>query len=130
MPSFNIMCCNMPLNIGEVWFLNDIKNFTARKLYKTKCPVCKEDIVLLFEKRISDNKIFINEIKGIEAVKTIYRENKRKLQIFPDIKTNDLYGWVYGINIQIKKNGKITQLRQYSSDFKGKRVLVKKILAP
>lgn len=124
----NISCCNELITQGDIWFLADIKNFTARKLYKAKCPVCNEDIILLIEKRISDDKIFINKINGIEAVKTLYRENKRKLQVFPERKIDNLYGWIYGVNVEIKnKKGNITQIRQYSSDFNKNKMLVRKI---
>ena len=122
-------CCNRKIKAGDCWFLKDIKNFTARKIFISKCSNCREVIAILTEKRISDNKIFINFTKGIEAVKTIYRERKRAIQIFPDIKINSLYGWVYGHNVQIKnKKGEITQIRQYASDFKGNKFLTKKII--
>ena len=122
-------CCNKKIKSGELCFLKDIKGFTARKILITKCDNCKEIITILTEKRISDNKIFINFSKGINAVKTIYRERKRIVQMFPDIKLNSLYGWVYGHNVQIKnKKGEVTQIRQYGSDFRGNRELVKKII--
>ena len=121
-------CCNNQIKSGELCFLKDIKGFTARKIFITKCVNCKEIIVILTEKRITDNKVFINFIKGIEAIKTIYRERKRIVQTFPDIKINSLYGWVYGHNVQIKnKKGEVTQIRQYASDFSGNKSLVKKI---
>ena len=123
-------CCNKKLKKGEVWFLKDIKDFTARKLYVSKCPYCNDDVLLLIEKRTSDNKIFINQIKGIEAVKTLYREKKRKLQTIPDVESVFLYGWVYGVNVEIKnKKGDITQLRQYSADFSGNKSLTRKYYA-
>lgn len=119
-------CCNKKITKGEIWFLKDIKDFTLRKLYKSKCSICGEDIVILIEKRLSDEKLFINTIRGIEAVKTIYRENKRKLQVFPEIKTDNLFGWIYGLNIEIKnKKGEITQIRQYSSDFNNNKELIR-----
>ena len=127
--NFHLMCCNHKINDGELWFLSDIKGFTARKIYIGTCKICKEDVAILIETRKEDKKTFINEFKGIEAVKTIYREKKRKVTVVPNIKTNCLYGWVYGINTQIKnKKGVITQVRQYASDFKGNKKLVKKII--
>lgn len=121
-----LICCNKTIQNTELWFLSDIKNFTDRKLYLGVCPHCFEDVAMLFEKRISDNKIFINELTGIEAVKTMYREKKRKLTVIPNIKPHALYGWVYGVNTQIKnKKGEVTQIRQYASDFSNNKVLVK-----
>ena len=121
-----LLCCNTKIEVGDLWFLADIKGFTARKIYIGTCKKCKEDVVVLLETRIDDKKVFINQFKGIEAIKTIYREKKRKVAAFPNIKTNCLYGWVYGVNVEIKnKKGKTTQIRQYASDFKGKKALVK-----
>lgn len=109
--------------------LNDIEGFTARKLYKAKCPKCKEDVVTLIEKRVSDNKIFVNaNITGIEAVKTIYREKKRISAALPNIKSDSLFGWVYGHNVEIRnKNKQVTQVRQYAADFSGNKKLTKKV---
>ena len=109
-------------------FLKDIKNFTARKMYIAKCPVCKEYLAVICEKRIEDGKVFIDEYKGIEALKNIYREKKRVVSVLPDVQANNLFGWVYGINKEIKnKKGKIVQIRQYASDFAANKKLVKRI---
>ena len=123
-----LSCCNKPIKNGSLWVLSDLKDFTARKLYIGKCSVCGSEAVTLIEKRISDNKVFVNKIEGIEAIKTIYREKKRKLVELPNIKEDNLYGWVYGINTQIKdKKGNVTKIRQYASDFKGNRTLRKEL---
>ena len=121
-------CCNEKLKQGNVWLLRDIKGFTARKLYIGKCRICGEDSVILIEKRISDNKTFINYLGGIEAVKTIFREKKRKVAVYPDIEINGLYGWIYGQNIQIRnKKGQVVKIRQYAADFNGGRYKVKEL---
>lgn len=122
------LCCNNKVDVGDVWFLADIKGFTARKLFIGTCKKCNEDIVVLIEKRIDDSKVFMNQFKGIEAIKTIYRERKRKVAAFPNIKTNYLHGWVYGVNVEIKSKNKHT-IRQYATDFKGNKVLVKSFIA-
>jgi len=122
------LCCNEKLKKGNVWLLKDIKDFTARKLYIGKCRVCGEQSVLLIEKRISDNEVFINFFSGIEAVKTIYREKKRKVAVCPHIEINGLYGWIYGQNVQIKnKKGIVVKIRQYAADFGGGRTKVKEL---
>lgn len=123
-----LMCCNKNIVCGEVWFLADIKGFTGRKMYKTHCPICDKDSVILIETSTDNHKTYVNVLRNIEAVKTIYREKRRKITAMPDIKTECLYGWIYGVNTQIKnKQGKITKIRQYSSDFSGKKVLSKEI---
>lgn len=122
-------CCNKDIKSGELWILKDIKDFTARKLYTAKCPICKDDVVLLIETRICDNQVFINNLTKIEAVKTLYREKKRRLQLIPNIKQDYLSGWLYGENVQIRnKKGQVTQIRQYSCNYStGKRNLEKVI---
>lgn len=125
----NLVCCNNKIKCGEVLILNDIKGFTARKLYKAKCPKCKDDVVTLIETRVSDNKIFVNaNITGLEAVKVLYREKKRILATLPDIKSDVLFGWIYGHNVEIRnKNKQVTQIRQYAKDFSGNKNLTKKV---
>ena len=129
MPFFNgVLCCDNLIKNGELFILKDIKDFTARKMYVLKCNRCREIYTVMIEKRISDNKIFIDRNKGFQALKTFHRERKRIIEQLPDIKANALWGWIYGHNIQIKnKKGEVTQIRQYASDFKQKRSLVKKI---
>lgn len=74
-------------------------------------------------------KLYFDNFTGIEAVKAIYRAKKEVVTVVPDIKANDLYGWVYGVNKQIvNKKGEVTQIRQYASDFSGRKNLVKKII--
>lgn len=122
------VCCNEKLKRGNVWLLKDTKDFTARKLYIGRCRKCGDETVLLIEKRISDNKVFINTLSGIEAVKTIYREKKRKIAEYPHIETNGLYGWIYGQNVQIRnRKGQVIKIRQYAADFGGGRQKVKEL---
>ena len=66
-------------------------------------------------------------VTGAPAFKILSREQKRKITAFPKIEYNTLYGWIYGHNVQIRnKKGKITQIRQYASDFYGQKQLVRK----
>lgn len=121
-----LKCCNNEIQSGELWILEDFKRYTKRKLYIGKCSVCGDDVALMIMTSTENNKTYHNLYNGIEAVKVIYREKKRKLVTFSDIKNDNLYGWIYGVNVQIKdKSGNVTQIRQYSSDFKGNRKLVK-----
>ena len=123
-----LSCCNSEVKSGELWLLADFKGFTKRKLYIGKCEVCGDDVALQIMTDVKTNKTYYNLYNGIEAVKTIYREKKRKLVTYPELKSDILYGWIYGVNVQIKnKKGEITQIRQYSSDFKGNRKIVKSI---
>lgn len=95
----------------------------------TNCPLCGDDIVVLTETRISDNKTFTNIFRGIDTAEVTYRERKRKLTVIPLVQTDALFGWVYGQNVQVKnKKGKVIKLRQYSHSLKGSdRTLSKEI---
>lgn len=121
-----LVCCNKKVFAGDLWILEDFKGYTKRKLFIGKCSVCGDDVCLQIMTNTVNNETYYNLYTGIEAVKTIYREKKRKLVTLPNIKANCLYGWVYGVNIEIKnKKGKVTQIRQYASDFKNQKTLIK-----
>lgn len=123
-----LVCCNNKIKLAELWFLEDFKGYTKRKLLIGKCKICGDDAALQIMTNVDNGKTYYNFYNGLEAVKLIYREKKKKLAVFPNIKTNCLYGWVYGVNIEIKnKNGCTTQIRQYAKNFDGIKQLVKKI---
>ncbi len=115
-----IECCNQKINSGELWILQDIKGYTARKLLIGKCKVCGDDVCLQIMTSTDTGKTYYNLYTGIEAVKTLYREKKRKIAELPCIQTCALYGWVYGINTPVKnKKGAVVKVRQYAKSFKG-----------
>ena len=125
---FELECCNNKIKLAELWFLEDFKGYTKRKLLVGKCKICGDDVALQIMTNVDNNKTYHNLYNGLEAVKIIYREKKKKLAVFPNIKTSSLYGWVYGVNIEIKnKNGDIRQIRQYAKNFEGNKQLVKQL---
>lgn len=127
-----LKCCKQIINSGELWILQDFKGFTKRKLLKGKCTICGDDVCMQIMTNASTNKTYFNVYTGIEAVKTIYREKKRIITTFPNIKSSALFGFVYGINKEIRnKKGEVTQIRQYSTDFKtNKKILTKTLIKP
>lgn len=124
----DIICsCNHKTKITEEWILKDIKDFTERKLAVGKCRHCNNYNALLSEKRIVDGKVFIEKISNKLVKRVLVREAKRILKRSYINDNCSLNGWVYGINVQIKnKKGVVTQIRQYSADFKGNKSLVRK----
>ena len=123
-----LRCCNRKVTAGDLWILEDFKGYTKRKLFIGKCNVCGDDVCLQIMTSTINNQTYYNLYTGIEAVKTIYREKKRRLCYLPDLKADNLYGWIYGKNVEIKnKKREVTQIRQYSSDFHGNKTLSKKI---
>ena len=126
----NLECCGKKIKKGELWFLQDFNGFIERKLYTSKCPYCGDNVVTITETKIDKNgqttTYTRHSINGIEAVKILYREKKRKLKVQYDIKPNTLYGWIYGINRQYRnKKGDVIKIKQYSSDFSGNKEIVK-----
>ena len=116
-----LFCCKkFPISQFDLWLLGDIKGFTARKLLHGICPICKRSVVTLIQKRTSDGKIFKTEnIKGLSAIKTNYRERKRLKLKFANINNTNMFGYVYGENKEIRnKKNEVTQIRQYRCDFK------------
>lgn len=121
-----LRCCGKKISTGELWFLSSCAKFIKRKLYIAVCPVCNEEAAILVETRAEDGAVFVQHFSGVEAVKTIYRERKRKLSVILNVHSKSLNGWVYGKNIEIKnKKGEVIKIRQYASDFQGNQALVK-----
>lgn len=125
----HLLCCNKEVKKIELWILKDFKGFTQRKLLIGKCSICGDDVALQIMTSTKTGEKYYNLYNGIEAVKTIYREKRRKLVVIPDIKAEGLYGWLYGVNVQIRnKKGQVTQIRQYSCNYStGKKSLEKVI---
>lgn len=123
-------CGSNSLKNHRIWILHDVKGFTDRELFMVKCNNCRQTSVTLKEKRISDGKVFINQIDSEKnALKTILRESKRIIREMVDIDFRLLNGWIYGTNVQLKnRKGKVVQIRQYSTTFGGDKQLVKKIM--
>lgn len=120
--------CNVNTEPSDVWFLKDIEQFTERMMLIGRCAgACKKLIVTLIEIRKADNVPFVNTISGKKAEMVKKREKKRIRYTLSSL-NHKSSGWQYGVNIGIKnKKGDVTQIRQYSSDFNGKKKLVKTI---
>ena len=124
-----LKCCNKKIDCGELWFLKDFKGYTARKMYIGKCDICGDDVCLQIMTSLKSKKTYTNLYTGLEAVKTIYKEKKRKLIVIPELKYNKLSGWIYGVNKEIKnKKGTTTQIRQYSVEFLSGKKTISKII--
>lgn len=88
-------------------------------MFAFKCPYCNQYQAWISEKRIEDNKVFVNVLKGKAAINFVARENKAKriVQTLPDFYSKSLKGWLYGVNVQIKnRKGEVVKIRQYSCD--------------
>ena len=120
--------CNSVFKAQDIWFLLDKDDCTKRKLYLANCPICNKEMVL-YSFVASNNEYF---------EKYYYSNGARKIKerMKPEISSTMLgfknkykmpFGFKFGINKEIKKNGKVVGIKQFACDFWGNKVLVKKI---
>ena len=118
--------CNVNQEPVEVWFLKDIELFSDRVLLIGNCSKCGKKIATLIEVRISDDVPFVDNLTGYDAERVIENERKR-IDYTLNSLSKHYSGWIYGVNKEIKnRSGKTTQIRQYASNFDGKKILVKR----
>lgn len=124
-----LVCCSEVIEDWKIVQLEDIKGFTNRSMKVGTCPKCGDVAVVLMYINTTNNTCYANLYNGIEAVKLLYKENKRV------IKSNDINGWtmrrwIYGTNTEIRnKKGEVIKIKQYSTDFKtGAKKLEKEIM--
>ena len=121
--------CNSVFSAEDVWFLCDRENETQRKLYIASCPICQKEIAVY---------LCYNNLKNCVFEKYYYSGGARKIKdkLNKDISGTMLgfrkkykmpFGFKFGVNKEIRRNGKIIGINQYASDFYGNKVLVKKI---
>ena len=120
--------CNSVFKAQDIWFLLDNSSETNRKLYIANCPICNKDMALYFSifasGEIYEKYYYSNGAKKI-------KEKLKKDIVSTMLGFKNRYkmpsGFKFGINKEIKKNGKVVEIRQYASDFWGNKILVKKI---
>ncbi len=124
--------CNCGYTVNEkftrVYFLADSKEFKNRKLKVGYCPTCRTSIAILTEKRIADDHVFNDFLKGFKAQKIIKKEKKNVLFITYGQAQKIKDTWTYGVNREIKnRKGEIVEIRQYASNFHGQKELIKTV---
>ena len=120
--------CNSVFKPDDIWFLLDSENEKNRKIYLANCPICNKEMVLyssvkcnneLFEKYYYSN--------GARKLKERFKKEITSTMLGFKEKYKMPYGFKFGINKEIRKNGKVIGIKQYASDFWGNKILVKKI---
>lgn len=121
--------CNSVFSAEDIWYLLDTDSMVNRRLYIANCPVCGKKMALysycdsekknFFEQYFySGGAVRIKEKLKKDIVSTMLKfKSKRKMP----------FGFKFGKNKEIKKNGKIIAIEQYACDFWGNSILVKKI---
>lgn len=121
--------CNSVFQSEDIWFLLDNENEIKRKLYLAFCPICGKEMALYSSFNLKDNTFFEKYYYSNGAKKIKQRLKKDTTSTMLGFKKYKApYGFIYGKNTQITRNGKIIGTKQYSCDFWGNKVLVKKII--
>lgn len=107
---------------SKVLFLFDNSSFRHRYIKVGFCPKCKRTVIELFEERKVDGKQFVETKTGIEAINFLSKINNNIDYSTERKREKNLpISWRFGVNVQ-NKNGTI---KQYASDFRGTKELVK-----
>ena len=119
--------CNSIFSADDIWFLQDDENSTKRCLYIASCPVCGKRIALYscfntntgcwYEKYYYSG--------GADKIKSRLKKDVLYTKLGFKTKYKAPFGFKYGINKEIKRNGKIVAIKQYSCDFWGNKLPVK-----
>ena len=120
--------CNSVFSAQDIWFLLDKGSEIKRKLYLANCPICNKEIVLYSS--IDDNGQLIEKYYysgGAIRIKERLKKEVTSTMLGFKTKYKMPFGFKYGVNKEIKKNGKVVGVKQYASDFWGNKILVKKL---
>ena len=121
--------CNSVFKSDDIWFLLDNENEIKRKIYLASCPICGKEIALYSCFDI-ENGIFFEKYYysgGAKRIKQKYKKEVIATMLGFKNKYKMPFGFKYGINKEIKRNGKIVAINQYACDFQGNKILVKQI---
>ncbi len=121
--------CNSVFKAQDIWFFCDEENKIKRKLYLAFCPICQKSIALYsyFDNKINDYVEKYYYSGGVERIKQKLKSDRTATMLGFKNNYKMPSGFKYGINKEIKKMGKIVEIRQFASDFEGNKILVKKI---
>lgn len=119
--------CNSVFSAQDIWFLLDRESIQKRKLYIANCPICNKEMALYsyFENGEFFEKYYYSN--GARKIKEKLKSDIVSTMLNFKNKYKAPSGFKYGINKQITKNGKIIGIEQYSCDFWGNKILVKKM---
>ena len=118
-------CCSFKAD--DIYYLKETNLFTFRKLSIGFCPICNKPVAELYEQRF-DGVIQKDYKVGIKA-NDLVLEHKDEI-LYSMRECNYLrmkskpFGWKYGINKNVKINGK-EKVKQFACDFYGNKELIK-----
>ncbi len=120
--------CNSVFQAQDIWYLLDNQEYTNRKLYIAVCPICNKDIVLYSYCDCAMNNYYEKYYYsgGARKIKERFKKEVTSTLLGFRTKYRAPYGFKYGLNKEIKKQGKVIGVKQYACDFFGNKILIKK----
>lgn len=120
--------CNSVFKPYDIWFLLDLEHEKNRKIYIANCPICNKEMVLYSS--VKSNGEYFEKYyysNGAKKIKERLKKDITSTMLGFKEKYKMPYGFKFGINKEIRKNGKVVGVKQFASDFWGNKILVKKI---
>lgn len=115
----------MKIRPTVIWFLYPNKDYTNRRLEIGYCPKCEKRLVKYVRENTITGNINVEQFSKMKAEKLMEElAAEKEYSSFDLFQNKGLYGFRYGQNKEIKKNGK-TVLVQKAVDFYGNKETVK-----
>ena len=121
-------CCKFKPD--DTYYLKETNLYTYRMLSVGFCPICGKPVAELYRVRFDGKpeRVCVSGIEANELVSKLTEDivysanelNYRKVKIKP-------FGWKYGVNKSVRRQGKKDILRQYAYDFYGNKELIKTV---
>ena len=118
-------CCEFKAD--DIYYLKETNIYVTRKLSIGFCPICNKPVAELVEFSFNGG-VYKTLASGVKANDLV---NRNKEDILYSMKSCNYlkfkskpYGWKYGINKQVKLNGK-ERIKQYAGDFYGNKEIIK-----
>ena len=115
--------CNSVFRADDIWFLLDKEFEIKRKLYLANCPICQKEIAVYYCFDLENNQLIEKYYYsgGAKRIKQKLKNETVATMLGFKEKYKMPFGFKFGINKEIKRNGKIIGIKQYSSDFYGNK---------
>ncbi|MBR1775727.1 hypothetical protein IJ750_01465 [bacterium] len=119
-------CCKFKPD--DIYYLKETNLYIYRMFTIGFCPICGKPVAELYRvrfdgipERICESGIEANELMSKISEDILYsmkQLNYKKFKSKP-------FGWKYGVNKSVKRNGRADLIKQYACDFYGNKELVK-----
>ena len=120
--------CNSVFSATDIWFLLDDEKYVNKRLYLADCPICGKKMALYAYMDAKKENCFEQYFYsgGVNRIKEKLKKDIVSTMLGFKTKYKMPFGFKYGLNKEIKRNGKTVGTKQYACDFYGNKILVKK----